>query len=212
MATGDCGYGRPIKEEGEDEILQVNLSKNEFVPEKIKSEDEMIIVHHDLKSEQRAEDVKEGFYCEGCGGGLLSLENFFNPDSVKSCCNCQYQNDANMHGEDVTNDFKPPRFSTDCGVFSSKPPEETIASKKEVISENTSSASCENEFAVEIFSSGYYLNSFGESRIHEENEVSSKKFNERTDDKSVVIKSSEKLLVYHKICAKSFIGRSDSKT
>nr|XP_023025948.1 zinc finger protein 271-like isoform X2 [Leptinotarsa decemlineata] len=195
MATSDCGYGRPIKEEGEDETLQVNLSKNEFGPEKIKDEDEMSIVQHDLKSEQCAEDVKEGFYCEGCGGDLLSLENFFNPDSVKSCCNCQYQNDAN-HGED-------------CGIFSSKPPEETIVIKKEVTSENTSSTSCEKAFAVEIFSSGYYSNSFGESRIHEKNEVFSKNSNERIDEECVENKTTEEYPVHHKVCTKLFIGSSD---
>ncbi|XP_074032549.1 uncharacterized protein isoform X3 [Leptinotarsa decemlineata] len=191
------------------ETLQVNLSKKEFVPEKIKGEDEITIVHHDLKSEQCAEEVKEGSYCEVCGGGLPTLENFFNPESLKSCCYCQYQKDANMHGEDMPYDLKPLNFGSDCGIFSAKPPEETIVIKKEVTSENTSSTSCEKKLAVEIFSSGYYSNSFGEGRIHEKNEVFSKNLDERTDGKCVENKTTEKSPVLHEVCTKSFIGRSD---
>ncbi|XP_074037007.1 uncharacterized protein [Leptinotarsa decemlineata] len=187
--NGEYGCGRKIKQEVESfveendthnseekyDALQVITSRNEFYPEQIKSED-TDVGYHDLKFECK-EEMKEGLYCEVCGGNVLSPKDFFSPVTLKGSCNCQCQNESNAMQD-------PEEFH-----FQIK--EET--KEEEVINESMKEMK-------EIFSSVYYSNSISESRIHEGNEICSRNMKERTDVISVENQHTEKLPLNHEIC------------
>nr|XP_023019320.1 zinc finger protein OZF-like [Leptinotarsa decemlineata] len=203
------------------DALKVIISKNEFEPGQIKSEDGIDIVHHDLKSERCLEGEEGGPLCEVCGGSLLIPSDFFNPDGWKSCCICQGQNGSDaMQNEEMTRDLKQPSFYSDSKLILFETQEETFFGKEEeVIHENK--LSCEikvekqhkTEDTNEIISSGCYLNSIrgtGEK-------ITSTNLNERTNAKSVenkhTLKIHEKIHTREitfqcKICSKSFTRKS----
>ncbi|XP_074037000.1 uncharacterized protein isoform X4 [Leptinotarsa decemlineata] len=171
---GEYEYGTKIKQEVDSfveendtlnseekcDAFQVVTSRKEFNQEKIKSED-IDVVYHDLKSEC-VEEIKEGSFCEVCGGTELSSRDFVSPDSSKCSCNCQWQNE-----------FK---VMKDPGIFCFETKEETVGNE-EVINKNI------NEMK-EILSPGHYSNSIREGRINEGNEICSKSFIERGKVKS----------------------------
>ncbi|XP_074037360.1 uncharacterized protein [Leptinotarsa decemlineata] len=229
MAASECG--RLIKKEvesvdndnhiyfGESDAFKMNIPKNEFEPEQIKSEEDVTeFNNYEMKSEKYLDELKEGSYCEVCGGRLLYPTDFFSPDDLKFSCICQCQNESNVMQCENTMDVKPFGFGSDFGTSVFETQEEKIAGKeKDFINGNVSLTSREKEFTVEaeyempckteenneIFDSGYYLNSFAESTG-----VCSKNLNGGTDVESFENNHTEKIQLHQcQFCFKSFNHR-----
>ncbi|XP_023026276.1 uncharacterized protein [Leptinotarsa decemlineata] len=237
MAASECGW--LIKKEvesvednhiyfRESDAFKMNIPKNEFEPEQIKSEEDVTeFVNYEMKSEKCLEEVKEGSYCEVCGGRLLYSTDFFSPDNLKFSCICQCQNESNVMQCENTMDVKTFGFGSDFGTSVFETQEEKMAGKeKDLINGNVLLTSCEKKYTVEgvhfaehemsckteeineILGSGSNLNSFAESRFHEKTGGCSKNLNGRTDVEYFEKNHTEKIRLHQcQFCSKSFNHR-----
>ncbi|XP_074036993.1 uncharacterized protein [Leptinotarsa decemlineata] len=106
-----------LKSEEKYDALDVGVSENEFQPEQIKSEDDIDIVYHDVKSENNIQELNGESYCGLCGGRFINTMDYFGVEDLKVICYCE-NNDSNaIHGEDVSQDLNPSLHSTSDEMF-----------------------------------------------------------------------------------------------